>query len=441
MLATLLGTIMGLLRVSRGLFARLVAGSYVETIRNLPPLVLVFIVYFFIGERIMTLIGLEELIRAASPETQEVLAFLFAPPARLSGFFAGLATLILYEAAYITEIVRAGIQSVEKGQWEAAHALGLSPVAAGALRHPAAGPPADPAGPGRPAHLDDQGLRHRLGHLHPGAHLPGAGADERHLSHLRGLDHDHGALFRSDLRLLAGGQAPGKGLAAMNGIGAPRRAAGWTNEPVKRKGENVMKEKAKAMVLASFAGDSLALGAHWIYDTERIAREFGRVESLLAPKPDSYHPTKRKGQFTHYGDQAFVLLQSLAARKTFDLADFAERWRKLFAAYTGYYDKATKGTLQNFAVGLGPEASASFSNDLAGAARIAPLVYLLRDDPETLAAAARTQTAMTHGDPLTIDAAEFFARAACGYSGGKPPRRPSPPWRRSASPERRSPAW
>jgi polar amino acid transport system permease protein len=87
---------------------------------------LVFIAYFFIGDRIMTLVGLEELIRAASPETREVLAFLFAPPARLSGFFAGLATLIVYEAAYITEIVRAGIQSVEQGQWEAAQALGLT---------------------------------------------------------------------------------------------------------------------------------------------------------------------------------------------------------------------------------------------------------------------------------------------------------------------------
>jgi polar amino acid transport system permease protein len=125
-LATLLGTVMGLLRVSHGLFARLVAGSYVETIRNLPPLVLVFIVYFFIGERIMTLIGVEEIIRSASPEARVSLTFFFAPPARLSGFFAGLATLILYEAAYITEIVRAGIQSVERGQWEAAHALGLT---------------------------------------------------------------------------------------------------------------------------------------------------------------------------------------------------------------------------------------------------------------------------------------------------------------------------
>jgi len=125
-LATLLGTIMGLMRVSHSLFFRLVSGSYVELVRNLPPLVLVFIVYFFIGDRIMTLFGMEALIRSASPETQAALNLLFASPARLSGFFAGLATLVLYEAAYITEIVRAGIQSIEQGQWEAAHALGLS---------------------------------------------------------------------------------------------------------------------------------------------------------------------------------------------------------------------------------------------------------------------------------------------------------------------------
>jgi polar amino acid transport system permease protein len=125
-LATLLGVLMGLFRVSHSLFYRLIAGSYVETVRNLPPLVLVFIVYFFVGERIMNLFGVEHFVRSASPEAQRFLAFLFAPPARFSGFFAGLTTLVLYEAAYITEIVRAGIQSIEKGQWEAAHTLGLS---------------------------------------------------------------------------------------------------------------------------------------------------------------------------------------------------------------------------------------------------------------------------------------------------------------------------
>ena len=47
-----------------------------------------------------------------------------------------------------------------------------------------------------------------------------------------------------------------------------------------------MTTQATAMVLASFAADSLALGAHWIYDTGEIDRRFGRVEGLLKPPAD-----------------------------------------------------------------------------------------------------------------------------------------------------------
>jgi polar amino acid transport system permease protein len=125
-LATLLGTLMGLLRVSPDRFRRLVAASYVEFVRNLPPLVLVFIVYFFAGDLIMAHFDIEQLVRSTSPDIQQGLTFFFTTPTRLSGFLAGLTTLVLYEAAYITEIVRAGIQSIEKGQWEATYALGLT---------------------------------------------------------------------------------------------------------------------------------------------------------------------------------------------------------------------------------------------------------------------------------------------------------------------------
>jgi len=86
-----------------------------------------------------------------------------------------------------------------------------------------------------------------------------------------------------------------------------------------------MKDKAMAMVLASFAADSLALGAHWIYSTGKITKDFGRIEQFLNPDPDSYHATKKKGEFTHYGDQALVLLESLAARSGFDPEDFSRR--------------------------------------------------------------------------------------------------------------------
>ena len=175
------------------------------------------------------------------------------------------------------------------------------------------------------------------------------------------------------------------------------------------------------MVLASFAADSLALGVHWIYDARRIASEYGRVETFIKPREDSYHSTKDRGDFTHYGDQQLVLLKSLASRKSFDLSDFSERWQIFFRDYNGYFDGATKGTLGNFSKGKGPQDSGSSSSDLAGASRIAPLVYVYRDNLDGLVEAARAQTRMTHGNPLTVHSAEFLARVAWKTLGSIPP--------------------
>ena len=182
-----------------------------------------------------------------------------------------------------------------------------------------------------------------------------------------------------------------------------------------------MNAQATSMVMASFAGDSLALGAHWIYDTKTILRTFGRVESLLKPLPNSYHPTKEKGAFTHYGDQSFVLLESLAAMQRFDLADFSTRWRKLFEDYTGYRDEATKTTLTAYASGKKPEDGGSPSDELAGASRIAPLVYTYCNDLSALRQAAVAQTRMTHNHSLTLDSAAFFATVAFSVLGGVGP--------------------
>ena len=173
-----------------------------------------------------------------------------------------------------------------------------------------------------------------------------------------------------------------------------------------------MRDKAEAMVLASFAADSLALGVHWIYDPARIASEYGRVEAFIKPKENSYHSTKDFGEFTHYGDQEFVLLKSVAAKNGFVLNDFSQRWQDLFRDYRGYIDGATKATLRSFEKGKGAQHSGSPSNDLAGASRIAPLVFCYREDLDGLVEAARAQTKMTHADPLTVDSAEFLARVA-----------------------------
>jgi ADP-ribosylglycohydrolase len=156
--------------------------------------------------------------------------------------------------------------------------------------------------------------------------------------------------------------------------------------------------------------DSLALGAHWVYDAERIRREFGRIDRLLKPLPNSFHPGKEAGEFTHYGDQAFVLLESVAHRRDFDTDDFSHRWRALFSDYKGYMDQATKATLQNLGRGKKPLEAGSSSFDLAGASRISPLVCRYAQDLDLLVRAARDQTRMTHNHPMVVDGAEFFAR-------------------------------
>ena len=125
-LATIFGTVMGLFRVSQSLFFRLIGRSYVELIRNMPPLVLIFIFYFFLSDQIMPVLHLHDLICARSDGTQRVCTFLFAPPVSFSAFVSAVISLAIFEGAYITEIVRAGIQSVGRGQWEASYALGLS---------------------------------------------------------------------------------------------------------------------------------------------------------------------------------------------------------------------------------------------------------------------------------------------------------------------------
>jgi polar amino acid transport system permease protein len=104
----------------------MVSRTYVELSRNLPPLVLIFIFYFFISDQILPAIGLDAMVRGTSPRVQAVLSFLFARPSLFASFISALITLAIYEGAYISEIIRAGIQSIERGQWEAAFALGLN---------------------------------------------------------------------------------------------------------------------------------------------------------------------------------------------------------------------------------------------------------------------------------------------------------------------------
>ena len=182
-----------------------------------------------------------------------------------------------------------------------------------------------------------------------------------------------------------------------------------------------MREKACDMIKAALAADSLALGVHWVYDVEQISKRVSRVDHLLAPGPGSFHPSKKKGAFTHYGDQILVLLESVAASGGFVSDDFFQRWQTLFDGYDGYMDSATQSTLKQIGQGKGFDRCGSQSNDLAGAARGVVVSAWLRDDPETMGKAVRAVTRMTHQDAETVNAADFFSRVSLACLKGTAP--------------------
>ena len=181
-----------------------------------------------------------------------------------------------------------------------------------------------------------------------------------------------------------------------------------------------MKDRIDAMILGSFVADALSLGVHWVYNTNVIDKKFGRVNGYLDPLA-SFHKGKKAGDQTHYGDQMLVLMESVEAASGFDLNNFAERWSGFFETYTGYFDHATKDTLQHLAEGRDAHTCGSDSDDLAGASRIAPLCGVLAGDKEHLIQAVRQQTAFTHNNEVVIEAADIFARTTAKVLEGAVP--------------------
>ena len=93
----IIGLVTGLCRVSNNPTLRGLSVTYIELIRGTPLLVQIFIFYFFLG----TVLDISRII-------------------------AGISALAIFAGAYVAEIIRAGIQSIPKGQMEAARSLGMN---------------------------------------------------------------------------------------------------------------------------------------------------------------------------------------------------------------------------------------------------------------------------------------------------------------------------
>lgn len=97
LLAIPIGIIVGIGRISKNRFVNFVASAYVEIMRGIPLIVILIWIYFVLGQ------------------------FL-----KLGSFWGSIVSLAIFSGAFIAEIVRGGIQSIPKGQMEAARSSGMT---------------------------------------------------------------------------------------------------------------------------------------------------------------------------------------------------------------------------------------------------------------------------------------------------------------------------
>ncbi|AMO97439.1 amino ABC transporter, permease, 3-TM region, His/Glu/Gln/Arg/opine family domain protein [Collimonas fungivorans] len=103
----LFGTVLAMMRLSHNKAISLIATSYVNLIRSVPLVLVIFWFYFLVPYIGAWIIGA-------------------AQPVQVGAFSSALITFILFEAAYYCEIMRSGIQSIPRGQVSAGYALGMN---------------------------------------------------------------------------------------------------------------------------------------------------------------------------------------------------------------------------------------------------------------------------------------------------------------------------
>ena len=101
------GTLLAMMRLSKFKALSMIAGAYVNLMRSVPLVLVIFWFYFLVPYIGAWIVGRSQ-------------------PIQVGAFYSSVITFMLFEAAYYCEIMRAGIQSVSRGQVSAGYALGLN---------------------------------------------------------------------------------------------------------------------------------------------------------------------------------------------------------------------------------------------------------------------------------------------------------------------------
>jgi len=176
--------------------------------------------------------------------------------------------------------------------------------------------------------------------------------------------------------------------------------------------------RVEGMIWGQFIGDAMCLGTHWIYNLADLQAFYPDLKGFELPRPGHYHEGKQPGDFTHYGEAALLLLESIAERGGLDTTDYGKRFVAHFgsAEYSGYLDSATRGTLENVRLGANNEPSLDFDfqagaddDQLATATSLAPIVARYHATPGLAEQVARV-TRVRQNHPRSISYMQIHAQ-------------------------------
>lgn len=109
-----------------------------------------------------------------------------------------------------------------------------------------------------------------------------------------------------------------------------------------------MSNKRKDLIKAVFIADALSFGSHWVYSTDKLKDEYsGIIDEYRAPMA-KFHQGKKAGDLSHYGEQAFALLQSITDNQGFDLKQFRDDWIQYLENNEMYMDHSMQDSLEKF---------------------------------------------------------------------------------------------
>lgn len=198
------------------------------------------------------------------------------------------------------------------------------------------------------------------------------------------------------------------------------------------------KDAIRGAFYGAIVGDALCLGSHYEYDAQKIYKAYGDkpIEKFMSPGEmmggqthgigwgeRNYHPGKKAGETTDYGDYNILVLEHLAQiaepARAFEVQNILPHWMNRFENNWGsWICTMTKETYAQVKQGRSVHSLGGISNAMA-IRHVAGYAYY--DSEEEIADLAR-KTMFTHTSEEALSGGEFFARVTYRVINGEHPR-------------------